>query len=122
MSRSYATDLSHAIVKCLRHSDVLPTTSAAFAWVDDVTWTIWQDTKRYRNLQRRPSIQEIMYIVEAADEGRFQVTFQRDQDGPYTAMIRAAHGHSGPIHTRIIRADAFERINEVKALIHYSSQ
>jgi hypothetical protein len=122
VAKNDATDLSHAVVKCLRHSDILPTTSAALAWVSDVTWVIWQDTKRYRNLQRRPTVLEIMYIVEAAEEGRLQVTVLRDQDGPYNAMIRAVQGYSGPISDRIARADAFESIAEVTVMVHYTSQ
>jgi RNA:NAD 2'-phosphotransferase (TPT1/KptA family) len=110
------------VSKCLRHSDVLPTNSAAFAWIDDVTFTVWQGPKRYRNLKRRLTIQEVLYVVDATEEGRFQVTFQTDSDSPYTGVIRAVQGYSGPIHSWIKAQDAYERIAEVKALVHYTSQ
>ena len=40
MEAEYVTDLGYAAVKCLRHSKVLPTTSAGFACITDLTWVL----------------------------------------------------------------------------------
>ena len=40
MARRYIKDLGHALGKCSRHSEILPTTPAGFAYLTDVTWVL----------------------------------------------------------------------------------
>jgi hypothetical protein len=122
IDKDYVTDLGYAVVRCLRLSTTLPTTSAGFAYITDVTWVLWQDTKTYRGISRRPTVAEVMFAVEASDEGRFQVTVLRPQISPCNAVIRAIQGWSGPIAERIMGVDAFEAVGEVGVMIHYSQQ
>ena len=108
MSKKHTTDLSHAIVKCARHSEALLASTSAFAWIDDVTYTMWEDTRTYSSLKRRATTAEVLYCVSVAEPGRFQVTFLSDSGADYTALIRTVQGHGGLIHSRIKAADAFD--------------
>lgn len=122
MTKKYTRDLSHAICRCLRWSSTLPTSTEAFAWIDDATYAIWEDPRTYSSLKRRATTSEVLYCVSVAEPGRFQVTFLSDSGADYTALIRTVQGHGGLIHSRIKAADAFDSAADVETLVHYTSQ
>jgi RNA:NAD 2'-phosphotransferase (TPT1/KptA family) len=122
MDRKYTKGLGHAIVKALRHSEALPTSSAGYAWITDVTWEVWADRRTYWGIGGRPAIAEVIFAVEASEEGRVQVVVLRPQAGPYNAVIRAIQGWSGPIADRIDVAAAFEAVGDVGVMVHFSQQ
>ena len=43
----YMTDVSHALIKCIRHSAILPTDVKGWAYLTDVSFALWQDHRRY---------------------------------------------------------------------------
>ena len=63
-SPHYIKALGYAMNKALRHSEILPTSSTAFAWSTDLCWTLWQDPTTYPNLGRRPTLAELCLAVE----------------------------------------------------------
>ena len=119
---SYIRDLGYMVGKCLRHSLILPTSSAGFAWADDVLLVIWQDPKTYPRLDRRASFAELCLAFETIEEGRFQMCFLDDAGDPCTVMVRCVQGHSKEIAKRIVRADAYSVPQEIGILVHYTSQ
>ena len=122
VNAAFIRQLGYMFGKCLRHSEILPTTSAAFAWSDDLLWTVWQDPKTYPNLGRKATLGELCLAVENTEGRRFQISFLDDTFGPYTVMIRCVQGHTKAIADRIVRTDAYVEAVSPTTPVHYTAQ
>ena len=94
MDRHAYDKLTKAVTKCLRHNDTLPINRLGFAWIDDLSWTVWSDVKRY-GVQRKPTLAEILYCVSCEEERRYQLVMLQSSETKYSGLIRVAQGHRG---------------------------
>ncbi len=124
-SQNYMIDTSHAVIKCIRHSRILPTDAKGWAYLTDVTFALWKDHREYSDFYRwnQPMEAELMLAMEL-DLGcdRFQCTALTDGFFQHNVMVRAVQGHSGRIGGEINDDLAFTPVDSVDGLYHYSKR
>ena len=110
------------MIRALRHSRVMPTDAATFAWLDDLITTMWNDPRRCYQLKKRATVSEVLYCVENYKAVRFQVVYNSASNNAYSGLIRAVQGHSKEIHERMNVGAALVRVPAVTVLVHYTNQ
>ncbi len=116
---------SHAIIKCIRHSWLLPRGPTGWCFVTDVAFIMWRDFTQYYYVWEndRPSDAELLLAMELnLNKSRFQVSALSDQKKPHNVMVRAVQGYSGVAGDQIDDDRAYARITEVAGLFHYTKR
>ena len=124
-SKSRMEDASHALLKCIRHSKLLPSSALGWCYLTDVTFVLWKCHREYYGLWKngRPSEAELMLAMELdLGRDRFQVSALCDDYKKHNIMLRAVQGHSGRIGGEINDDLAFTPVDSVDGLYHYSKR
>jgi RNA:NAD 2'-phosphotransferase (TPT1/KptA family) len=124
-SKERMDSTSHAIIKCIRHSSVIPISPRGWCYLSDIAFLLWRVFKEYYYIWRseKPSEAELMLAMELdLKKDRFQVSALFDKNGPHNIMVRAVQGHSGIAGGQVDDSLTHTQVGSVESLFHYSKQ